>query len=82
MYRAEAVANYIRDTAKIPLKFARPVDKSKLISLVLLTLATVLMVWRAWPVFKTLLSFKWIWSALTVVRHQLTSAHRCKKARS
>ncbi|KAK4701425.1 oligosaccharyltransferase complex subunit gamma, partial [Phenoliferia sp. Uapishka_3] len=61
-FKAEALATYIKDAAKVPLVFSRPVDKAKVFSTVVIVVGTIGGGIRAWPVMKIILTRTYLWS--------------------
>ncbi|KAK4057253.1 oligosaccharyl transferase subunit ost3/OST6 [Microbotryomycetes sp. JL221] len=65
-FRAEAIAQYIASTAKIPLKFSRPIDKSKAISTIVIAFCMVFSAYRLRSHLKNVLSLSYLWAFGTI----------------
>ncbi|KAM0789294.1 hypothetical protein ACM66B_000134 [Microbotryomycetes sp. NB124-2] len=61
-FRAEAIAQYVQSTAKVPLNFARPVDKSKLISSVVIGFCMLFSAYRLRAQLKNIFSATHLWA--------------------
>lgn len=65
---------YVRSTANIPLNFARPLDKAKLLSTITIALCIVSGAWRARKHLGFIFSSTYIWSSMTMVSRALSSS--------
>lgn len=67
-FRAEAIAQYVSSTARIPLRFSRPINKAR----VAMTISTLLLVisagWRLRSYLAVIVGSSYIWAAGTIVR--------------
>ncbi|BGP70884.1 oligosaccharyltransferase complex subunit gamma [Rhodotorula toruloides] len=66
-FKAESIASHLSAHANLPsLKFARPVDKTKVLKTVASVVVGVLAVWRMWPLFVVVFTRRYIWSAICI----------------
>ncbi|GAA5898333.1 dolichyl-diphosphooligosaccharide--protein glycotransferase OST3 [Sporobolomyces salmoneus] len=67
-FQAEAIASYLKTTAKLPsLAFSRPVDKSKVVKTAVLALGTVIGVYQGRSYIRVVFSQTYIWAGMTII---------------
>ncbi|KAI5478364.1 oligosaccharyltransferase complex subunit gamma [Pseudohyphozyma bogoriensis] len=66
-FKAESLAQHLQNSANLPLKFQRPVDKVKLFTLGGSLAAIAILGITAWPFFKIFLTRTYIWSFTTII---------------
>jgi len=68
-FRAESIASHLRTNARLPsLEYRRPVDKAKVVKTGVYLVGGVIAAWKLWPVLGLVLTRRYIWSALSLVR--------------